>query len=93
MAIEQDLEAMGQELEGAWATVQDMIAQDSQKELQEAEALAEAGAEVLDVDFGDAAEDFGIEITIQIPTTDQRHTTETLIQNPARMERNPTLKT
>jgi hypothetical protein len=92
VAIEQDLEAMGQELEGAWATVQDMTAQDSQKELQEVEALAEAGVEALDVDFGDVAEDFGIEIITQIPTTDQCHTTEILIRNPARMKRNPTLK-
>jgi hypothetical protein len=70
-----------------------MIVQDSQEEHLEVEALAEAGVEVLDVDSGDVAEDFGIEIITQIPTTDQCHTTEILIRNPARKKKNPTLKT
>jgi hypothetical protein len=93
VAIEQDLKAMGQELEEDWVTAQDIVAQDSQEDLQEVEALAEAGVEALDVDIGDVAEDFGVEIITQILTTDQCHITETATPNPTRKKKNPTLKT
>ena len=68
---------MGQELEEDWVTAQDIMAQDSQEEHLEVEALAEAGVGVLGVDFEDVAEDFGVESAIRIITMEQRPTTET----------------